>query len=288
MEDTPTIMDKTAINKLRVYKNERFRIPFAAEKSVGLWVDRIGSSIDTKRPRRLRMLGMYAAVWIAAGEGEFLSKTTGALPVKAGDTMLVFPEEPSFYYPHGKWESAWIVWEGPEARRLEKLGYLSPARPVVKDTYRAVERAYSALSKIIDLEDRGSALERKHILLGLVLALFKAEHAEARRPETDAVIEDALAFLSQHCTDDIPVPELAARFSMSATHFRRLFKKYTGRTPREFTTALRISKAKALLSEGKSIKEAAGLVGYDDLFYFMRVFKKVAGLPPGQFVAVGG
>ena len=52
----------------------------------------------------------------------------------------------------------------------------------------------------------------------------------------------------------------------------------------DFITSLRISRAKQLLAEGKSIKEVAALVGYSDVFYFMRIFKKVTGITPGQFV----
>jgi YesN/AraC family two-component response regulator len=34
---------------------------------------------------------------------------------------------------------------------------------------------------------------------------------------------------------------------------------------------------------GMSIKQVATTVGYDDLFYFMRVFRKSVGIPPGRF-----
>ncbi len=80
------------------------------------------------------------------------------------------------------------------------------------------------------------------------------------------------------------ISRLSQRVGMSASHFRRLFKEHTGRSPQAFITALRISKAKELLAEGMRVGEVAEHVGYDDAFYFMRVFKQLTGVSAGKFV----
>ena len=77
---------------------------------------------------------------------------------------------------------------------------------------------------------------------------------------------------------------MAARVHLSPTHFRRLFREQTGRTPLRFIIAQRIAAAKRLLASGRSIKETAFAVGYEDVFYFMRVFRKEAGIPAGAFI----
>lgn len=70
---------------------------------------------------------------------------------------------------------------------------------------------------------------------------------------------------------------------MSPTHFRRMFKKYSGKTPKELIKTLRISKAKELISLDYPIKIVSEKVGYADIFYFMKVFKEATGVSPGTF-----
>ena len=73
--------------------------------------------------------------------------------------------------------------------------------------------------------------------------------------------------------------------NLSVTHFHRLFRKHTGRSPTEFIKAQRISRSKQLLMGGSSIKSAGAKVGYTDPHYFMRVFKKTTGQSAGHFIS---
>ena len=91
--------------------------------------------------------------------------------------------------------------------------------------------------------------------------------------------------IKRHLDSKLTPVELAALCHMSVPHFRRMFHRHTGRSPMEFVVAERISGAKALLFRGASIKQAAQEMGFADQFYFMRVFKKIAGQTAGQFVA---
>ena len=71
----------------------------------------------------------------------------------------------------------------------------------------------------------------------------------------------------------------------SADHFRRCFKEETGATPLEYLTTLRINHAKKLLraTPYQSIESIASGCGFDDEFYFSRVFKKSTSLSPRQY-----
>jgi len=70
----------------------------------------------------------------------------------------------------------------------------------------------------------------------------------------------------------------------SRFHFARLFKKTTGVSPWNYALQLKIDKAKELLlSTGRSVKEVAGEVGFDDPNYFCRIFRKKTGVPPSRF-----
>ena len=67
-------------------------------------------------------------------------------------------------------------------------------------------------------------------------------------------------------------------------NFSTLFKKETGQNFLDYLTELRISKAKELLcGETLSVQDVAETVGYSDLKYFSRLFKKATGVSPSDY-----
>ena len=72
-----------------------------------------------------------------------------------------------------------------------------------------------------------------------------------------------------------------------ADHMRRLFREQVGKTPREYLTYLRVKSAKKLLAARKSsnysVADICSMVGFSDVSYFSRVFKKETGISPGEY-----
>lgn len=276
------IMDKTTISEMSIRVSQQFRTPLRAEKKIGLWVDRIGERDGVSKPEGLRILGLYGAVYIESGSGWFISRTSGKVRVNPGDVMILFPDEPHTYYPEGRWKETWVVWNGPGAGIFEELGFISKKNMVLRDLFSEVRGGYDNLRKIMGEEDVASILERKGIIENMILRLFKGNRGSSLKHQ-NANIERVISYLRKHYHAKVSIEELSRMAHLSETHFRRCFRSYTGRSPREFILSLRMTKAKQFLSGGKSIKEVAYLVGYEDVFYFMRSFKKVTGITAGRF-----
>jgi AraC-like DNA-binding protein len=278
-------MDFSALNKLKVYSETKFRTPLRTERQIGLWVDRVGENQSKKFQAvpRLRKLGQYAAVLIETGNGFFVSPSTGQVEIAEGQVIILFPDESNVYYPAKTWHEKYIVWNGSEAVCLEKLGYLSRQKMIIEDNIGVVSTAFEKLKKIIGDEDRGAILERKNIITDMVLELFRLSSPKVKKDKQLAKISAAVSWLTGNYAEEISILNLAERYGLSESHFRRYFRQHTGRSPREFITSLRISKAKELLKQGLTVKEASLAVGYRDMFYFMRIFKKVAGTSCGRF-----
>lgn len=63
-----------------------------------------------------------------------------------------------------------------------------------------------------------------------------------------------------------------------------MFKQATGKTIFNYLNELRIVKAKKLLENGlHSISDVAEMTGFNDAYYFSKVFKKYAGTTPGRY-----
>ncbi len=267
-----------------VHRNERFRTPWPAEQAVGLWVDRVGRDRQAAGPPPpFRILGQYAAVAITAGAGVFEMADREPLPLGAGDVILLFPSVAARYYARPEWTSLWIVWNGAAARTLEALGFISPGNPVVHHAADLVATAHAALDPLMRREERGTVLRRKLIVEETILALFERSPADVAPGHAAERIREAVRLLNAPGGDRLPLPELARRVHLSPAHFRRRFREVIGTSPRTFQQTARINRAKEMLARGDTIKATAAALGYGDVFHFMRAFRRIAGMPPGQF-----
>jgi len=273
------------MKRISVWHSSLFRIPPRMEKALGLWVDRIGGGRDRRtRPTQLRVLGLYAAVAVDRGTGHYLSPATGELQVPEGAAILVFPDMPHQYWPAGHWHSRYIVWTGPEADRLAAAGMLARSPIILPGAAAVVSAIHARMTPLLAREGLAAMVERKLLLLELLLELHRHQQVDAVQQHPDRAILRAMAWMQeQYPRPKLTIADCAAAAGLSTSHFRRRFAAQTGRSPKDFLTAVRIAQAKMLLSQGQPIKEVAAAVGYANLFHFMRQFRRITGQTAGQF-----
>ena len=76
---------------------------------------------------------------------------------------------------------------------------------------------------------------------------------------------------------------IAASVHLSTPAFCRYFKKQTNMTFTEFVNQYRITQAKTLLLQDKSVSEVCYESGFESLSYFNKLFKKITGENPSVF-----
>jgi len=110
--------------------------------------------------------------------------------------------------------------------------------------------------------------------------------APPRSAHDDDAIQKAQAWLFRNFKEEVRVEELAARMGMSPRNFARRFTAATGQTPLNYLHRLRIDAARHLLEAGKkSVADVSEAVGYHDLAFFRRLFKRHTGSPPRAYRA---
>jgi len=105
-------------------------------------------------------------------------------------------------------------------------------------------------------------------------------------PQSDAArkVERSIAYMVEHINKPLQVATLASMANVSPSHFFALFKRRMGCPPMDYFTRLRMRHACRLLgSTSASVKEVAAALGYDDPFYFSRVFKSFHKVPPSLY-----
>ncbi|CAG7600376.1 Protein-glutamate methylesterase/protein-glutamine glutaminase [Paenibacillus solanacearum] len=96
-------------------------------------------------------------------------------------------------------------------------------------------------------------------------------------------------YVSKHFRERLSVQEVSRRFYIHPNYLSHLFKKEMRVNFTKYLTDIRMEHAsKLLLGTGLSVGEVAEQSGYDDYFYFAKLFKKHTGLTPSEFRAYGG
>ena len=98
------------------------------------------------------------------------------------------------------------------------------------------------------------------------------------------LIKKGITALSNEWRENKKIDEYANLCGINKSYFYKLFKQWSGVSPNEYRNRLRLSEAKDLLAHtGFSVCEIAQKVGFDDPYYFSRLFKKAIGVSPLRF-----
>ncbi|MNE89807.1 HTH-type transcriptional activator Btr [compost metagenome] len=91
-------------------------------------------------------------------------------------------------------------------------------------------------------------------------------------------------YIKSNLNEKMNIHGLSDKACMSKATFYRLFKRELGVSPNDFILSEKISKAKQLLSNPSAKVAAISYeLGFSDANYFIRTFKKLVGVTPGNY-----
>ena len=114
---------------------------------------------------------------------------------------------------------------------------------------------------------------------GLIIAAAPAAAGEPARRSPP--VQAAMDMIASNFHRKLSVPELARRSCLSPKYFGKLFKQATGQSVKEYHLRMRLLRARELMEDsGLSITSIAAQVGFENLSYFSRLFKREFRVPP--------
>lgn len=132
----------------------------------------------------------------------------------------------------------------------------------------------------------GCALEQ-HMLLAQLLTMLQSKLHAKQTSRSASLSDQVIRFLLQTETEPFSAKRLEEELHFGFDYLSRCLKKHTGMTPLQYTQHIRMSKAKSLLEHTNlSVREIAEQVGIPDTNYFVRTFRKQAGMPPGAYRSI--
>jgi AraC-like DNA-binding protein len=130
-------------------------------------------------------------------------------------------------------------------------------------------------------------------ILALEILLILAKHAklniallngEALRGKSHSAFSRTLDHITTHYNKNLSISELAHMANFSTSRFHRIFKSSTGFSPMNYIIRIRLDRAQEfLLMSQKSIAEISREIGWDDPFYFSRIFTSKIGMSPKKY-----
>jgi len=118
-----------------------------------------------------------------------------------------------------------------------------------------------------------------HILLSIFN--IKEESTIIQNSELNTITH----YIDTHYHEDITLNELSKQVNLSTTHINRLFKKELNLTPINYLLKVRLKNSKRLLLSGNfTITEVALRCGFNSNAYFTKMFKRVYGDTPSEFI----
>lgn len=98
------------------------------------------------------------------------------------------------------------------------------------------------------------------------------------------IVDQALLFIDAYYSEDITLEDVADHVQLSPGYFSNLFRKECGYTFSRYLSQKRMNSACELLCDlNLNVTEVSRRVGYSDIAYFSRTFKKLMGISPGRY-----
>lgn len=218
--------------------------------------------------------------------------------IRIGETLHPVPPDHFFIIPAGMphsyhsdmqnpWSIYWIHFSGIKAGLFARFACQCIAIDRSK-TSRISDRI-DLFSEIFRNLGRGfsiETLEYTNLCLGHLLASFThlSQFREMRNADENDPVAQSINFMLEHLNKKLKLEEIAAETGLSASHYSRLFQNRTGHPPIDYFIQLKIQRACRLLdNSGWMIADVAREMGFDDQFYFSRVFRRVMGMSPAKY-----
>jgi len=227
---------------------------------------------------------------VVSGKGVFTVNNEQSYNLSAGSAFIIHPQTLVSYYADESdpWEYCWVGFSGADALRLVEFTSFDENNPVItfsKEQMLSLKKTFLSI-----YSNFGTKPQQETMAVSKLYELFSLITSAAPNvsPESSSgriYVKNAVKYIQYNYANNIDVSEIADHVGLSRSHLYRIFVKHLSLSPNEYLTQYRINQACTLLrTSGLSVGEIAGSVGFDDQLYFSRVFKKVKGVPPSQYV----
>lgn len=147
--------------------------------------------------------------------------------------------------------------------------------------YAAAKIPFPSNSSVLEFMDNCKYL---YEIIQFLSKQFEMIMNATGNPSRDTVLDDVLYYIDHHFRDNIKLEAIAPLFGYNSAYLGKIFSKTVGENFNSYVDHRRIEHSKQLLLENQlRVYEIAGQVGYKNVDYFHKKFKKYVGESPAEF-----
>lgn len=295
------------MSKSNNYNAERKKEGFAGQKMIvlpqkilskikfypffnSLYITDIGYFPKAKYHYRQRNDGIDQYIFIYCTEGKGWYELNNIRYSVEPDDFFIIPSGQAHSYGadiEDPWSIYWVHFDGIMTQSLssESFPFEQPLHFSVyhiQDRVNIFNDMYLTLQKGYSLENIGYANSCLWHLLGSFL--FHGSYKSCKTGEIHDPIEESISWMQKNLHKNVELETLANNAHFSVSYFSMLFNKKTGYSPIEYFIHLKMQRACQYLDLTEfKVKEIAQLLGYQDPYYFSRLFHKIMGIFPSEY-----
>ncbi len=229
----------------------------------------------------------YYLVYLINGVGHYRDGDSFHT-IQPGNIILYRPlDEQDYYYVGGEQaELYWIHFTGTAVQQLLRELGLEDSRFYPVGILSQVTQLFETMIHEINIKNPGyHALSIGYLIQ--ILSMFSRQsilHHNGHKGFKNNDIEHVIKKMHLEYQQNHPIGYYADSCNISIYQFIRKFQKSMQTSPARYIEKLRIDKSKELLSDTDlTVSEISNVVGFNDPFYFSKVFKKNTGHSPVDF-----
>ena len=158
---------------------------------------------------------------------------------------------------------------------------------IASGEYRQTLHAlFDALCSQIFNDEKHYGVITHHLLNAIVvmcrnICLTRHEQLDKTETSLGLSIKD---FIDEHYKEPIKLESITSELGINRFYLIHVFKRFSGYSPKQYIIRRRVGEAQSLLlNTDMDVTTIAGVVGYESVNNFHRVFKMVVGIPPSQY-----
>lgn len=199
--------------------------------------------------------------------------------ITPGTLFFTFPEQLYSLSGDRLFTYMYVTFDGAEVRTLLERFGISQKAPVYPGLNHLLEFWMDSLRRV---SDYNAAILTNSVLLH-TLSYINAP-TELQDKDTNR-FDKILYYIHNNCTDaDLSITKVADMFFYSKKYLSALFVKKTGVRFSEYLNALRIQQAEILMKQHISVTEVSAKCGFNNPYYFSKVFKAAKGCTPLEYM----
>ncbi|MFP3089206.1 AraC family transcriptional regulator [Treponema sp. TIM-1] len=233
-----------------------------------------------------RILQEFQILYITKGEGIF-GVDQQTYTVTPGSLLLVLPGIKHFYKPVFEigWHEYWVGFKGGFYSTLVEKGILAREH-IFFDVglHNDIVSIFDQILREVRTQQPLYQLKACSGILALIAEMLTHERRSEQPNYYQKIVEQAKYLMETNVFKAINVSSISEQIGVSPSKLNEIFKTYTSMTPYQYYIHIKIHKAEGLLEEADvTVKEVAFQLGFEDQYYFSRLFKNKTGVAPSDW-----